>query len=144
VLCGQAQGSSKYGTAFSITLCRPALVPEEVSVNAKLIDVAFFLQFPRHPRGVRSANLLKVHTWNFPKAFHFTPTSASWLNAVESIFSVITRRRIRRGVFRSVGELEAAIRRYIQDHNRHVKPFVWTKAADQIFQKLSPLFAPSE
>jgi transposase len=57
----------------------------------------------------------KVQRWlaNHPRwVFQFTPTSASWLNAVESFFSVITRRRIRRGVFRSVGELEAAIRRY--------------------------------
>jgi len=69
--------------------------------------------------------------------FHFTPTSASWLNAVESFFSAITRRRIRRGVFKSVAELEGAIKRYIADHNRHAKPFVWTKTADQIFEKLS-------
>jgi hypothetical protein len=76
--------------------------------------------------------------------FHFTPTSASWLNAVEGFFSAITRRRIRRGVFRSVAELEEAIRRYIQDHNRHPRPFVWTKSADQIMQKLRLLVAPSE
>jgi len=82
---------------------------------------------------------------NHPRwVFHFTPTSASWLNAVESFFSAVTRRRIRRGVFRSVAELEDAIRRYILDHNRHPQPFVWTKTADQIFQKLRPLAAPSE
>ncbi len=71
--------------------------------------------------------------------FHFTPTSASWLNAVEGFFSTITRRRIRRGVLRSVGQSEEAIRRYIQDHNRHAKPLVWTKTPDQILQKLRPL-----
>jgi transposase len=89
----------------------------------------------------------KVQRWltNHPRwVFHFTPTSASWLNAVEGFFSAITRQRIRRGVFRSVEELEDAIRRYIQDHNRHARPFVWTKTADQIMQKLRPLFAPSE
>jgi transposase len=89
----------------------------------------------------------KVRKWlaNHPRwVFHFTPTSASWLNAVEGFFSVITRQRIRRGVFKSVAELEDAIRRYIQDHNRHARPFVWTKTADQIMQKLRPLFAPSE
>ncbi len=54
--------------------------------------------------------------------FHFTPTSASWLNAVEGFFSIITRRRIRRGVFKSVADLQDAIRRYIREHNRSSKP----------------------
>ena len=69
--------------------------------------------------------------------FHFTPTSALWLNAVENFFSAITRRRIRRGVFKSVADLEDAIKRYIADHNRHAKPFVWTKTADQILDSLA-------
>jgi transposase len=89
----------------------------------------------------------KVRRWlaNHPRwVFHFTPTSASWLNAVEGFFSAITRRRIRRGVFTSVANLEDAIRRYIQHHNRQAKPFAWTKTADQIRAKLSPLCAPSE
>jgi transposase len=89
----------------------------------------------------------KVDRWlaNHPRwVFHFTPTSASWLNAVEGFFSVITRRRIRRGVFKSVAELEDAIKRYIADHNRNAKPFVWTKTADEIFKKLTRLPAPSE
>jgi hypothetical protein len=66
------------------------------------------------------------------------------LNAVEGFFSVITRRRIRRGVFKSVADLEDAIRRFINDHNRHAKPFVWTKTADEILEKLSCLPVPSE
>jgi transposase len=89
----------------------------------------------------------KVDEWlaNHPRwVFHFTPTSASWLNAVEGFFSIITRRRIRRGVFKSVAELEDAIKRYIADHNRNAKPFVWTKTADEIFEKLRRLPAPSE
>ena len=61
--------------------------------------------------------------------FHFTPTSASWLNAVEGFFSTITRRKIRRGVFKSVPELEAEIARYIRQHNKSAEPFVWTKPA---------------
>lgn len=88
-----------------------------------------------------------VQKWlaNHPRwVFHFTPTSASWLNAIEGFFSAITRRRIRRGVFRSVAELEEAIRRYIHNHNRQAKPFVWTKTAEQIHGKLSTLRAPSE
>jgi transposase len=75
---------------------------------------------------------------------HFTPTSASWINAVEGFFSVITRRRIRRGVFTSVADLQAAIRSYIREHNRSPKPFVWTKPADLILAKLSRLPVPSE
>jgi len=89
----------------------------------------------------------KVKQWladNPRWVFHFTPTSASWLNAVEGFFSLITRRRIRRGVFRSVAELEDAIRRYISDHNGHAKPFVWTKTAKEICEKLNRLPAPSE
>ncbi|CCG42740.1 Integrase catalytic region (fragment) [Magnetospirillum molischianum DSM 120] len=71
--------------------------------------------------------------------FHFTPTSASWLNAVEGFFSIITRRRIRRGVFKSVADLQEAIRRYIKEHNRSSKPFVWTKPAQTILEKLRRL-----
>ena len=89
----------------------------------------------------------KVDAWlaNHPRwVFHFTPTSASWLNAVEGFFSAITRRRIRRGVFKSVADLEDAIKRYIADHNRNAKPFVWTKTAGENLEKLSRNPAPSE
>src|ERR1700674_5563511 len=58
---------------------------------------------------------------------HFTPTYGSWINLVERWFAEITNKRIRRGVFRSVKELEAAIREYIDVHNENPKPFVWTK-----------------
>jgi putative transposase len=75
--------------------------------------------------------------------FHFTPTSASWLNAVENFFSVITRRRIRRGVFRSIVDLQAAINRYIKEHNQDPRPFVWTKPARDILAKTHHLPAPS-
>jgi hypothetical protein len=54
--------------------------------------------------------------------FHFTPTSASWLNAVEGFFSTITRGRIRRGVFKSVADLEGAISQYIKAHNKRQNP----------------------
>jgi transposase len=62
--------------------------------------------------------------------FHFTPTSSSWLNAIETFFSALTRRRLRRGVFRSIAELQAAINRCLKDHNDDPKPFVWTKSAE--------------
>ena len=75
--------------------------------------------------------------------FHFTPTSASWLNAVENFFSKITRQRIRRGVFRSVVDLQAAINAYLADHNANPKPFVWTKSAETILAKLDRCPVPS-
>jgi len=68
---------------------------------------------------------------------HFTPTYGSWINLVERWFAEITNKRIRRGVFRSVKELEAAIREYIEVHNENPKPFVWTKTADQILASIA-------
>ena len=68
---------------------------------------------------------------------HFTPTYGSWINLVERWFAEITNRRIRRGVFRSVKELEAAIREYIAVHNEDPKPFVWTRTADQILDSIA-------
>jgi transposase len=58
--------------------------------------------------------------------FHFTPTSASWLNAVEGFFAKLTNKRLKRGVFRSVAELELAIERFIAETNAEPKPFIWT------------------
>jgi transposase len=64
---------------------------------------------------------------------HFTPTSASWLNAVESWFSQLERRAVRRGVFVSVQALRDELRRFIEAHNKYsAKPFVWTKPAHAI------------
>src|SRR6266581_3917020 len=66
---------------------------------------------------------------------HFTPTSSSWLNLVERLFAEITRQRIRRGVFHSVPELEAAIIEWINHRNAHLKPFIWTATAKSIILK---------
>lgn len=67
---------------------------------------------------------------------HFTPTSASWLNMVERFFRDITTERLRRGVFSSVSDLVAAIDGYIAQHNTKPKPFIWTKSARDILQKV--------
>jgi transposase len=64
--------------------------------------------------------------------FHFTPTSCSWANAVEGLFAKLTRQRLKRGVFTSIVELQAAINRFIAETNDMPKPFVWTKSADAI------------
>jgi transposase len=67
---------------------------------------------------------------------HFTPTSASWLNMVERFFRDITTERLRRGVFTSVSELISTIDEYIAHHNTQPKPFIWTKSARDILQKV--------
>jgi len=68
---------------------------------------------------------------------HFTPTSASWLNQVERFFGLITGDAIRRGVFKSVAELETTIQDYLDNHNVDPKPFVWTAKADHILEKVA-------
>jgi len=67
---------------------------------------------------------------------HFIPTSSSWLNLVESFFSQITTKTIRRGTFSSVADLTDAIVAYIDDHNADPKPFVWTTSAASILDKV--------
>jgi transposase len=68
---------------------------------------------------------------------HFTPTYGSWLNLVERWFAELTNKRIRRGAFRSVKELQSAIREFIEVHNENPKPFVWTRTADQILDSMA-------
>jgi transposase len=64
--------------------------------------------------------------------FHFTPTSASWLNAIEGFFAKLTKQRLKRGVFRSIEELKAAIHRFLADTNQNPNPFTWTKDPNKI------------
>jgi transposase len=64
--------------------------------------------------------------------FHFTPTSASWLNAVEGFFAKLTKKRLKHGVFRSLRELKNAIHRFLDDANANPKPFIWTKDPNKI------------
>ena len=66
---------------------------------------------------------------------HFTPTSASWLNLVERFFAEITSKRIRRGSYTSVDDLETAIHDYLAKHNTKPKPFTWTKTAEDILTR---------
>ena len=68
---------------------------------------------------------------------HFTPTSSSWLNLVERVFSELTRNRIRRGVFHNVLELIDAIDQYLNTYNENPKPFVWTAKVEDILRKVS-------
>jgi transposase len=68
--------------------------------------------------------------------FHFTPTSASWLNAVEGFFAKLTRQRLKRGVFKGIVDLQAAINRFLRETNDSPKPFTWTADPDAIIEKV--------
>ena len=68
---------------------------------------------------------------------HFTPTYASWLSLVERWFALLTTKQIRRGAFRSVPQLKAAIQAFIDAHQENPKPFVWTKTADEILASIA-------
>jgi transposase len=81
----------------------------------------------------------KVMRWlaRHPRfTFHFTPTSCSWLNAVETFFATLTRRRLKRGVFHSIVALQAAINRYVEEHNQSPEPFVWTADPERIIDQV--------
>src|SRR5438128_8521925 len=85
----------------------------------------------KHPR---------VRSWlqRHPRfVLHFVPTSSSWLNLVDRWFSELTSKRIRRGAFTSVEELQAAIDDFLTTWNKHPKPFVWTATVESIVEKLS-------
>lgn len=85
----------------------------------------------KHPR---IQNWLKRHPRFIP---HFVPTSSSWLNLVERWFGELTGKRIRRGTFSSVADLETAIEEFLDCWNANPKPFVWTATVDSIVEKLS-------
>jgi transposase len=110
-----------------------------------------FLAFLRllartYPRGEVEVVLDNVSTHKSPDVqawlakhprftFHFTPTSASWLNQVETWFGILTRQAIRRGSFENVRVLSAAIERFTRDWNAGATPFTWVKTADEILAK---------
>src|SRR5258707_11366868 len=90
---------------------------------------------PRHPRQLCGPQTSQGISWlaRHPRVtFHFTPTSASWLNAVEGFFAVLTKRRLKRGTFVGIVDLQAAINRYVADHNTDPKPFRWKANPDKI------------
>ena len=82
----------------------------------------------------------EVRTWleaNPRVQVHFTPTSASWMNLVEVWFGIIERQAIRRGSFSSVRDLTGKIKAFITGWNDRKHPFIWTKPADQILDKIN-------
>jgi transposase len=68
--------------------------------------------------------------------FHFTPTSGSWLNAVEGFFAKLTNKRLRRGVFSGIVDLEEAINRFLAETNERPRPYIWTADADGIIERV--------
>lgn len=84
----------------------------------------------------------KVKAWlcSHPRFHvHFTPTGASWVNQVETWFSILTRKTLQRSVFKSLKSLTARVREYVIDYNENAKPFVWTKSASQILSSVPKL-----
>jgi transposase len=80
----------------------------------------------KHPKVIQW--LARHPRWTF----HFTPTSASWLNAVEGFFAKLAKRRLKRGVFHSLVSLQEAINRFVAEANAEPRPFQWTKDPDTI------------
>ena len=106
-----------------------AVIDRETPAHLDLDLIADNYQTHKHPR---------VRGWlaRHPRfRMHFTPTSASWLNLVERLFAELTNKRLRRGIFRSIADLQAAINHYLRERNRAPKPFIWTKSADTIICK---------
>jgi transposase len=97
-------------------------VPADKAVHVVLDNYATH----KHPKVTAWLNRHQRFT------FHFTPTSCSWANAVEGLFAKLTRQRLKRGIFTSIVELQAAINRFIVETNDKPKPFAWTKSADVI------------
>jgi hypothetical protein len=88
---------------------------------------------PRAPPRLRVSSARQFEPAPVQSGFpHFTPTSASWLNAIEGFFAKLTKQRLKRGVFHSLVALQAAIKRYLAETNDHPRPFQWTKDPDKI------------
>jgi len=100
----------------------------EAAVPAGKVVHAVVDNYATHKHAKVRAWLVRHPRWTF----HFTPTSASWLNAVEGFFSALTRRRLKRGVFSSLVELQAAINRYLAEHNKNPRPFTWTADPNRV------------
>ncbi len=89
----------------------------------------------------------KVRAWlaRHPRwILHFTPTSCSWLNAVEGFFAKLTRQRLKYGVFHSLVDLQTAINRFIKEHNKDPKPFTWKADPDEIIAAVNRGFQTLE
>src|SRR5947209_9535190 len=103
-----------------------AAVPDDLDVHLVMDNYA------THKTQLIRNWLAKRPRW----PIHLTPTSSSWLNQVERFFALITERKIRRGIYRSVAALRAEITSFIEHHNADPRPFRWTKSADDILSSI--------
>jgi transposase len=103
-----------------------AAVPDDLDVHLVMDNYA------THKTPLIRNWLAKRPRWHV----HLTPTSSSWLNQVERFFALITERKIRRGIYRSVAALRAEINSFIERHNADPKPFRWTKSANDILSSI--------
>jgi len=125
VLDGTVIGRNMQRHRHQELICFLNAVEREVSVGKTVHAILDNFAAHKHPA---------VRQWiarHLRWTFHFTPTSASWLNAVEGFFATLTKRRLKRGVFRSVADLQAAINRFLDDHNANSKPFEWIAEPDK-------------
>ncbi len=140
-------GTTTYFAALNVKTgevigeCLPRHRAKEFLAFLKKIDVAVSKHLDVHLilDNYATHKTAAVKRWlkkNKRFKMHFIPTSSSWLNLVERFFAKITEDMIRRGVFKSVPDLEAAINDYVAKHNAAPTPFVWTKAADVILKKV--------
>jgi transposase len=154
-LCSRPSISAQYSSAWAIDpLGRVTVAAANVTSRESARDKIWHQEFIRFlnadEREVPASKTLhaildndaahkhpKVRKWlaRHPRwTFHFTPTSASWLNAVEGFFATLTKRRLKRGVFQSVVDLQAAINRFLDDHNAKSKPFQWVADPEKIIE----------
>jgi transposase len=107
---------------------------DEIEANVpKDLDVHIVMDnYATHKTPLIRAWFAKRPRWHV----HLTPTSSSWLNQVERFFALITEKKIRRGIYRSVADLKADIQAFIDRHNAEPKPFRWTKSADDILASI--------
>jgi len=113
----------------------------EITARGFVEDEVIFQQvIPKVERAIEHSTLVQRHK---RVHFHFTPTSASWMNMVEIWFSILTKQQVRRGVYHNVPELIAAIELFIEGYNQRAQPFVWTKTAEDVLAKATKQQATS-
>jgi transposase len=126
VVIGQCLPRHRHGEFLKFLRQVDREVPKSLQIHMILDNYGTH----KHPNVIA---WLAKHPWFH---LHFTPTSSSWLNLVERWFREITDKAIRRGVFRSVPELIAAIEAYLNANNADPEPFVWTATAEAILDKV--------
>ena len=129
-------------TGKVIASCKPAHRHQEFLAFLKQVD-------KRTPKGLDLHLVLDNYaTHNHPNVkawltenprftLHFVPTSCSWLNLVERFFAKLTTKRIRRGSFESVQDLQDAIQEFVRGNNQDPKPFKWTASAEAVIEKVN-------